>query len=135
MRKAGEADLPAITALARSLDLDYPGMDNDTFWVAEEEGRIFGMVGLKQHPDCLELCALGVDLHHRSRGTGRALVAELKRATAADIHLGTVIPGFFESCGFVKTEEIPGTFLKKRKTAWCEGCDVDLCTVMVSRSQ
>ncbi|MCK7479460.1 MAG: hypothetical protein M0C28_20510 [Candidatus Moduliflexus flocculans] len=26
-----------------------------------EDGRIVGLVALKTHPDCLELCALGVD--------------------------------------------------------------------------
>jgi hypothetical protein len=35
IRKAGKADFPEIIRLARRLNLDYTGMDSDSFWVAE----------------------------------------------------------------------------------------------------
>jgi hypothetical protein len=46
------------------------------------------------------------------------------------VHLATVIPGFFEACGFHVAQNAPPTFPAKRKTPWCDGCSRDLCTVM-----
>lgn len=134
VRKAGPADLPSIAALARKLDLDHPGLEKDTFWVAEDAGRIVGLVGLIRHPDCLELCALGVDPSRRGRGIARALVEAVAADAGGDIHLATVIPAFFEGCGFARTAQAPATFAEKRKTSWCDGCDARLCAVMVRKA-
>lgn len=106
-------------------------MENDTLWVAEEKGRIAGLVALKTHADCLELCALGVDIAFRGRGIAKALVEALMAEAPGDVHLATVIPVFFESCGFhIIRNGIPATFPAKRRTAWCEGCPQERCTVM-----
>ncbi len=134
IRKAEIRDIPPAVELAKTLELEYPGMKSDTLWVAEGEEGIVGVVSLKTHPDCLELCALGVDLRYRGQGIGRALVEGLMTAARGDVHLGTVIPGFFQKCGFSRTSEIPGTFVEKRKTPWCEGCRTEDCTVMVRRT-
>jgi N-acetylglutamate synthase-like GNAT family acetyltransferase len=133
VRRALREDIPQAIALAISLELDYPGLEEDGLWVAEEAGRIVGLVALRKHPDCLELCALGVDPAHRGKGVAGALVESLTAAVPGDVHLATVIPGFFEACGFERTTEIPATFPAKRNTAWCEGCDQRLCTVMVRK--
>ncbi len=126
----GEA-APAVE-LARSLDLNYPGMEADELWVAEDDGRIVGVVALKAHTDCLELCALGVDHRFRGRGIAKALVEALVATSPGDVHLATTIPGFFESCGFhIIKEAIPTTFPARRKTDWCEGCPQERCTVMM----
>jgi len=108
-------------------------MKGDRFWVAEEDGRIAGMVALKEQPDCLELCALGVEPSHRGRGVAKGLVEALLAEAAGAVHLATIIPGFFEALGFVRTEDVPPSFPKKRNTSWCEGCDQRLCTVMVRK--
>jgi N-acetylglutamate synthase-like GNAT family acetyltransferase len=133
VRKALPQDIPRAVSLARSLDLDYPEMEKDELWVAEEERRIVGTVALKRQPDCLELCALGVAPAHRGKGFARALVESLMASAPGDVHLATVIPRFFETCGFKMTTDIPATFPEKRKTAWCDGCDQRLCTVMVRK--
>jgi N-acetylglutamate synthase-like GNAT family acetyltransferase len=133
VRKALPDNLPHAVSLARSLGLDYPGMENDRFWVAEEDKRIVGIVGLKKHPDCLELCALGVEAAHRGRGVAKALVEALMAEARGDVHLATIIPGFFEALGFERTPDVPRTFIDKRKTEWCDGCDRRLCTVMLRK--
>jgi N-acetylglutamate synthase-like GNAT family acetyltransferase len=133
VRKALPQDVLHAVGLARRLALDYPGMEKDDLWVAEDEGRMIGLVGLKKQPDCLELCALGVDPAGRGKGIAKALVGALMAAASGDVHLATVIPNFFETCGFEKARDIPATFPEKRKTAWCEGCDARLCTVMVRK--
>jgi len=131
-RKAKKADLPGVVALAMDLGLDYPGMEEDSFWVAEAGGRIAGIVGLKKHPDCLELCALGVEPEYRGQGLAMALVRSLLDSARADVFLATVIPSFFEACGFVKAADAPRSLSDKRGTDWCEGCDRKSCTVMVN---
>jgi N-acetylglutamate synthase-like GNAT family acetyltransferase len=135
VRKTRPKDIPAAVELARTLGLDYPGMESDMIWVAEEAGEIEGLVVLKKHPDCLELCGLGIDPRFREKGLGKALVEALLAEASGDVHLATVIPGFFEACGFQMTADIPSTFLEKRKTAWCDGCPQERCTVMLRIKQ
>ncbi len=128
--RPGEA-APAIE-IARKLGLDYPGMGSDLLWIAEEAGETVGLVALKTHADCLELCALGVDPRFQGQGVGRALVEALMAEAPGDVHLATIIPDFFEGCGFhIIKDEIPATFPAKRRTAWCEGCPQERCTVML----
>ena len=133
VRKCRPEDLPCAVELARSLGLDYPGMESDRLWVAEESAEIVGLVALKEHPDCLELCALGVEPRFRGKGVGKDLVEALMAAASGRVHLATIIPEFFEACGFEKSADIPATFPEKRKTAWCDGCPQERCTVMVRK--
>jgi N-acetylglutamate synthase-like GNAT family acetyltransferase len=135
VRKCRPEDVPRAVELARSLGLDYPGMESDRLWVAEESGAIAGLVVLKEHPDCLELCGLGVDSRSRGKGLAKALVEALMAQAPADVHLATTIPGFFETCGFDKASDVPATFPAKHKTAWCDGCRRELCTVMLRKKQ
>lgn len=134
VRKARQEDLPLAVELARRLGLDYPGMATNPLWVAEEDGRIIGLVALKTHPDCLELCALGVDPAFRGKGAAKTLVEALMAEAPGDVHLAAIIPGFFEGCGFqVIGKDIPAAFPAKRRTAWCEGCPRERCTVMLRK--
>lgn len=131
VRKARSEDVASAVQLARTLGLDYPGMASDKLWVAEESGRVIGLVALKEHPDCLELCALGVDPGFRGKGAAKALVEALMAEAPGQVHLATIIPGLFEGCGFrVLEKDIPATFPAKRETAWCDGCPRERCTVM-----
>jgi N-acetylglutamate synthase-like GNAT family acetyltransferase len=131
VRKALPEDMPQAVSLAMSLGLDYPGMEKEELWVAEEERRIVGIVGLKRHPDCLELCALGVEADRRGKGVAKALVETLMAEVPGPVHLATVIPAFFEARGFERTPDVPRSFIEKRRTSWCDGCDLSLCTVML----
>jgi N-acetylglutamate synthase-like GNAT family acetyltransferase len=133
IRKTGPGEAAPAVELARKLGLDYPGMDADEVWVADDEGEIIGVVALKKHPDCLELCALGVDPGFRGKGVAKALVEALMAEAPGDVHLATIIPGFFETRGFARTQDVPGSFPEKRKTAWCEGCPRERCTVMLRK--
>ncbi len=129
VRKARKSDLPQIIRLAKKCDLDYTGMESDSFWVAAEGPEVVGIVALKKHPDCAELCALGVDEAKRLKGLGRLLVLALLEKARGDIYLATIIPNFFEKLGFRKTRQIPASMVKK--SDWCRDCRKDLCTVMV----
>ena len=133
VRKCRPEDIPCAVELARSLGLDYPGMQSDMIWVAEEDGEIAGLVALKKQPDCLELCALGVEPRFRGKGVGKDLVEALMAEAPGRVHLATIIPEFLEACGFEKSADIPATFPEKRKTAWCDGCPQERCTVMARK--
>jgi N-acetylglutamate synthase-like GNAT family acetyltransferase len=121
-------DGPALLRLAGSLGLDYNGMEADRFWIAKTEGRLAGIVGLKRHADCRELVALGVDPAFRSRGLGRTLIEALMAGAEGDVYLATIIPEFFERCGFRKVQDAPAGMAKN--PAWCEGCPKERCTIM-----
>jgi N-acetylglutamate synthase-like GNAT family acetyltransferase len=104
-------------------------MAADDFWVAAEGEKVLGICGLKNHPDCFELCALGVKEDQRGRGLGRRLVRTLLQATKAEVYLATVIPGYFAGFGFREADPVPASMVKKAD--WCEGCRRELCRVMV----
>jgi len=129
IKNAAPEDFPAIRRLSEALELDYPGMEADRFWVAEEAGRILGIVALLRHADCLELVSLGVDPEVRSAGLGGRLIETLMAAADGDVYLATVIPEYFEGRGFVRTLRVPRGMAKD--PAWCEGCDKTRCTIMV----
>ena len=132
IRKARVRDLTAIRRLAVSLGLDYPGLENDRFWVADDGRDIAGIVALKRHADCDELVSLGVDQRYRKKGLGRMLVRALLDSTPAPIYLATIIPEFFERCGFVRASAAPAGMSKD--PSWCEGCPKDRCTPMIRKA-
>ena len=134
VRKAVSADIPFVLRLACDLGLDYPGLEEDVVLVADEGGRIAGSVGLRRHPDCLELVALGVDENARGKGIGGRLVRALLAEATEDVYLATIIPGYFVRLGFERTAAIPASLAARMGTAWCEGCSRELCAVMVRRS-
>lgn len=134
IRRAAPEDRSRIRILAERLDLDYPGMENDPFWAAEEGGTIMGMVGLKRHADSDELVSLGVDPGRRSAGLGRRLVEALAAEVPGAVYLATIIPDFFADRGFIVIPAGPAGMMKK-DPSWCEGCPRERCTVMVREKQ
>jgi N-acetylglutamate synthase-like GNAT family acetyltransferase len=133
IRNARPEDFPSIHRLAAALDLDYRGMEADRVWVAEEDGRIVGIVALKTHPDCRELVSLGVDLAGRSAGLGGRLIETVMTAGPGDVYLATVIPRYFVRHGFRKTLSMPPGMAKD--PAWCEGCSKERCVIMARKQK
>jgi N-acetylglutamate synthase-like GNAT family acetyltransferase len=133
IRKVRPEDRGRVAAFARKHGMDYPGMERDEFLLAEGDGRLAGIVALKKHADCLELCSLCVDESGRGTGIGKSLVEEIIGLADGPVHLATIIPAFFEKCGFARTTTVPAGM--KKDAAWCEGCDRSLCTVMVREAR
>ncbi|MDD8020440.1 MAG: GNAT family N-acetyltransferase [Acidobacteriota bacterium] len=129
VRKATTEDMPYITRIAWRLALDYPGLENDIFYVAEERGKIIGILGLKDFGDFLEMRAVGVLEDYRQMGSGRKLVEEvLASLKGRPLYLLTTIPGFYEPLGFKKVDDIP--LALKKDADWCAGCEQQKCTAM-----
>jgi len=131
IRRAARPDWDQIVSLAQECGLNYAGMERDQFLVAEEGGRLGGIVAFKIHAGCRELCALGVAPALRGRGIGRRLVLELVGGVRGDVYLATIIPAFFEPLGFERCAVVPRSMVKDDE--WCAGCRRDLCAVMVRR--
>ena len=110
-------------------------MENDGFFVAEDERGLQGIVGLKRHPDGLELCALAVEPAAEGRGIGRALVEALSASVSEDLFLATIIPGFFEKFGFRTVADAPEFIEEKKASGWCDGCPSGRCTLMVRQNR
>jgi len=130
VRRANNKDMPYITRIAWRLALDYPGMENDIFFVAEERGKIIGILGLKDFGEFLEMRAVGVLEEYRQIGSGRRLVAEaLKSLEGRPVYLLTTIPRFYEPLGFKKIDKVPPAL--KKDPDWCAGCQREKCTAML----
>ncbi len=122
--------MPYIVRIAWRLALDYPGMENDTFFVAEERGKIVGILGIRDFGEFLELVAVGVLEEYREMGVGKKLVEEaLKNLAGKNVYLLTTVPGFYEKLGFIKVDEVPEVL--KKDPAWCAGCDRAKCVVLL----
>ncbi len=134
VRKAGKGDLGPVLELARRLDLFYEGIGSDRTWLAEEDGKVIGLAVLKRHPDCLELCALGVEPSNRRRGIAALIIDEVLRDVDEDLYLATVIPAYFKKRGFSVSDRTPRAFIEKRASSWCDGCRREKCVIMVKRT-
>ena len=75
IRRAREEDQQAITAKVRKARLNPSGLDWQGFVVAEQGGRIVGVVQLRRHPDgTTEMASMVVDADARGRGTGARMI-------------------------------------------------------------
>jgi N-acetylglutamate synthase-like GNAT family acetyltransferase len=136
IRRAEPEDRPAVRRLTERLGLDYPGMDDDPFWVAEDDGVVIAACGLKTHADCREVCSVGVDESFRGRGAAKALVRRVLEDAPGDIYLATIRPEVFASLGFVAAEAVPASLAPAARPAgWCEGCPAEHCRIMVRRGR
>lgn len=78
------------------------------FFVADDRGRLLGCCALAVlTPDLAEIRSLAVADEASGRGVGRALVAacvtEARRLGLRRVFALTLVPGFFERCGFTLT--------------------------------
>jgi N-acetylglutamate synthase-like GNAT family acetyltransferase len=98
---ASPDDWGKIQWLSESLGLDRHDMQLDQFKVCKQGEELLGIVRMKQHKDCLELCTLGVAEMHRGRGIGSSLVRSLLEDYPDEVYLVTEIPAYFQKLGFI----------------------------------
>ena len=115
--------------LLKDLDLFYPTLSPEGFWVAEKGGRIIGAVQLEEQDEFFFLGSLAVAQTEQKKGAGRALLKNALRSCRKNIYLYTIIPEFFEKFGFKIAPPIPGLPSKDRYE--CEYCRPDKCVTMV----
>lgn len=121
-----------MVRIAWRLALDYPGLEKDIFYVAEERGKIVGILGIKDFSLFFELVAVGVLEEYRAMGVGKKLVVEaLKDIAGKPVYLLTTVPSFYEKLGFGKIKEAPEAL--RKDPAWCAGCDKNKCVAMLKK--
>jgi len=98
-------------------ELDNRGLEAEQFIAAFNSGKLVGFGRLRQHPDCTELCSLGVITSLRRRGIGKAIVNALIQKAPSTLYLSCIIPDFFIPAGFRITEDYPSSM--KDKLSYC----------------
>jgi N-acetylglutamate synthase-like GNAT family acetyltransferase len=115
IRRAVQVDQAAITSIVRAaginpLDLRWP-----RFIVADDLGRIVGVVQVKPHRDgSRELASLAVVPEYRGQGVGSALVRDLLATEGDSVYLTCAdrLEGYYIRFGFRRLEptEMPPYF-------------------------
>jgi N-acetylglutamate synthase-like GNAT family acetyltransferase len=107
-------DWEKVEHLAESLGLDKYDMHPAQFKVCKSGNEVLGIGRFKKHPDCMELCTLGVVETHRNKGIGSALVEALLMKVGSPVYIVTEIPVYFEKLGFARGGEGIVSLEKKR---------------------
>jgi N-acetylglutamate synthase-like GNAT family acetyltransferase len=113
LRVPSDQEFQLIREYIHEFELDNRDLQAAQFIAAFRSGELAGFGRLRKHPDCTELCSLGVITPLRRRGIGRAIVTELIKHASSDIYLACIIPDFFISFGFQVTEKFPSSILNK----------------------
>ncbi|MFH1387019.1 MAG: GNAT family N-acetyltransferase [bacterium] len=130
IRQATVQDKPQILELLKTLDLYYHDQPLNDFWVAEENGKIIGVVRLEEFPDFSFISSLGVLEVERKKGIASQLLKHLFELTKKDLYLYTIIPDFFKKFGFqIPNSGLPTLPLKD--TLECSACSPGKCVTMV----
>lgn len=129
IRPAGKNDRKAILKVLKELDLFYPTLSLEGFWVAETDGKIVATLQLAEHEDFIFLGSLAVVKEEQGKGVGHALLEKVLRSCRKNIYLYTIIPDFFKKFGFRITAPVPGLPSKDRYE--CEYCHPEKCVCMV----
>ena len=132
IRPAAKKDEMAILGILKELDLFYPALALDGFWVAEKDGEVIATVQLTDLENFAFLGSLAVKKKEQGKGVAAALLNRVLGQRSKDIYLYTVIPDFFEKFGFEPTSPQPGLPSKDRYE--CEYCHSDKCVTMVRQA-
>lgn len=109
-----EADFKQICNYIREFELDDRGLKKEEFCAAfGKEHQLLGFGRLRKHPDCIELCSLGIIKSHRNLGIGTAITNELIKKEPHPIHLVCIIPYFFMHLGFHVVDSYPVSIQQK----------------------
>lgn len=131
LRLAVEKDKTRILSLLKVLDLYYAALSLDNFLVAEEQGRIIGVVQVVEADSFFFLGSLGVEEQEQKKGVAAALLEYGLKNCHKDVYLYTIIPQFFQKFGFKITQPIAG--LPSRDQYECHDCHLDKCVCMVRK--
>lgn len=109
LRAASAADYEAVVRLLRAADLPTAGLQPalSDFLVAEDGGRLVGVIGLEVYGDAALLRSAVVDTDRRGTGLGRDLVSGLLdhagRRGVRDVYLlTTTAERYFPRFGFTR---------------------------------
>lgn len=117
LQQPNQTQFAAICEYISLFELDNRSLKKEEFIVATHQNQILGFGRLRKHPDCLELCSLGVVVPHRMKGVGKAIVQALIKNTYDTVYLVCIIPDFFSPFGFQQVSTFPAAI--KDKINYC----------------
>jgi N-acetylglutamate synthase-like GNAT family acetyltransferase len=118
LKVPSDADFDLICKYIQAFELDDRGLKKDEFLAVIDQQQLRGFGRLRKHPDCTELCSLGVVTPHRNKGIGKTITAELIRtASHTTIYVVCIIPHFFVPFGFKEVTSYPPSI--KEKLEYC----------------
>jgi amino-acid N-acetyltransferase len=115
IRRAVRADQTSITALVRAAGINPFDLRWQRFLVADDGGRVIGVVQIKPHRDgSRELASLAVVPEYRGQGVGGALIGVLLATEGGPVYLTCAdrLEGYYTRFGFRRLEppEMPPYF-------------------------
>lgn len=118
LKTPSDEDFELIRQCIHAFELDERELKKEEFCAAVEQQELRGFGRLRQHPDCTELCSLGVITPHRNKGIGKAITAALiRKQPYTTIYLVCIIPHFFTPFGFKEVSSFPASI--KEKLDYC----------------
>ena len=129
IRPAQKKDSQRLLKILRELDLFYPSLTLDHFWVAEKGHAIVGAIRLEEYDDFYFLSCFGVIEKERKHGIAATLLEQSLKNIRKKVYLYTIIPDFFKKFGF---EEAPcASSLPSKEKLGCEECSPEKCACML----
>lgn len=122
LRTPTEQEFQQIRTHIAEYELDDRSLHRQEFIAAFSDNKLTGFGRLRIHPDCTELCSLGVITPLRGIGIGKTIVAELINRSDQNLFLTCIIPEFFIPFGFHITKNYPPSMQNK-----LEYCTNSLC--------
>jgi N-acetylglutamate synthase-like GNAT family acetyltransferase len=108
-----EADFKQICQYIHAFELDDRELKKEEFCAAFLNDRLLGFGRLRKHPDCIELCSLGVVESHRHQHIASAITGELLKKEPHSIYVVCIIPDFFSRFGFEQVATYPPSIQQK----------------------
>lgn len=118
VREPDSKEFEEVKKYVKQFWLDDEQMLKEQFKILLQDDKPVAFGRLREKEDATELCTLGVLEEYRGRRLGSAMVKSLVSLAKKDVHVVSVIPGFFRKQGFIPVQEYPASIKKK----------VELCT-------
>jgi amino-acid N-acetyltransferase len=115
IRRAGQADQSSITSIVRVAGINPFDLRWQRFLVADDRGRVIGVIQIKPHGDgSRELASLAVVPEHMDQGVGSALVGAILASEIGPVYLTCAdrLEGYYVRFGFrcLEPAEMPSYF-------------------------
>jgi len=112
-----DKEFSEICALIKEYELDNRNLQQHEFTLALQNNQLIAFGRLRKHPDCMELCSVGVLKTCRNKGAGSALVENIISNATLPVYVVCIIPHFFARFGFKPIVDYPQSI--KEKINYC----------------
>ena len=112
-----DSELAIVKKHIADFKLDDTDLQKEQFVVVSIESGLVGFGRLRSYDGVTELCTVGVLQKVQKKYIGKELVQQLLKQTKETVYVVSVIPDFFEKCGFKIVNDYPPAI--KNKLNFC----------------